>query len=388
LEHCYSQKLLKNKVAAEASSIIFEGVTKRFPIDKGNSVEALTDLHLSIAKGELLAITGPSGSGKTTALRLVAGLERPDSGKVLINGLDTASVPPHARGVSMVFQSHALYPHLSARENLAFGLEIQKLPRTEISVRIGRVAKILGVEKILGKRPDDLSGGERQRIALGRAIVSQPQILLLDEPFSSLEPQLRAELRDEIRKLRREFGLTILLVTHDQPDALALSDRIAVIRAGRLEQVDLPEKIYRFPGNQFVASFFGEMNFLRGRVRNGIWELSVEGGIVVQIPLTAAEVRNQFENKELLLGFRPEAIRIVDEHSTPCEKACLTIRVEVISSEFAGSIHRVRGRIGADSIGFNVRNWRPKRFAQAELDWSEALLFDPETGMRLEAATF
>ncbi|MDB6039878.1 MAG: carbohydrate transporter ATP-binding protein family [Verrucomicrobiales bacterium] len=371
-------------MAAEASSIIFENVTKRFPIGKGNSVEALTDLHLSVGKGELMAITGPSGSGKTTALRLVAGLETPDSGKVLVDGLDMAPVPPHARGVSMVFQSHALYPHLSARENLAFGLEIQKLPRAEIAGRIGRVAKILGVEKILDKRPDDLSGGERQRIALGRAIVSQPRILLLDEPFSSLDPQLRTELRDEIRKLRREFGLTILLVTHDQPDALALSDRIAVIHAGRLEQVDLPEKIYRFPSNQFVASFFGEMNFLRGRVRNGIWELPLEGDQVIQIPIATVEVINLIENKDLALGFRPEAIRIVDEHSNLAGNVMVTIRVEVISSEFAGSIHRLRGKIGAETIGFNARNWIPKQFVRVDLDLSEALFFDSATGNSLK----
>lgn len=371
-------------MAAEASSIIFENVTKRFPIGRGKSVEALTDLHLSIAKSELMAITGPSGSGKTTALRLIAGLETPDSGKVLIDGFDMASVPPKARGVSMVFQNHALYPHLSARENLAFGLEIQKLSRSEIVGRIERVARILGVEKILDKRPDELSGGERQRIALGRAIVSQPRILLLDEPFSSLDPQLRAELRDEIRKLRREFGLTILLVTHDQPDALALSDRIAVIQAGRLEQIDLPEKVYRFPSNQFVASFFGEMNFLCGRVRNGIWEFFLEGSTVIRIPLTNIEIRNQFENRELLLGLRPEAFQIGEEHPNLTANPRVTIRVEVVSSEFAGSIHRIRAKIGAETIGFNARNWIPKQFVRVDLDLSEALLFDPASGRNVQ----
>jgi ABC-type sugar transport system ATPase subunit len=370
-------------VAAESSSIVFENVRKRFPADRGNSIQALGDFNLSVGKGDLLAIVGPSGSGKTTALRLIAGLEKPDSGRVLVHGLDMASVPPHARGVSMVFQNHALYPHLSARENLAFGLKIQKLSRIEIAGRIERVVGILNVKRILEKRPDELSGGERQRIALGRAIVSQSEILLLDEPFSSLDPQLRAELRDEIRKLREEFGLTILLVTHDQPDALALSNQIAVIRAGRLEQIDLPENIYRCPDNQFVASFFGEMNFLRGRARHGIWELSVEGRTLIQIPLPTAVAKNLFEEKDLTLGFRPEAIQIADESSNLEGNARVKIRLEVISSEFAGSNHRLRGKIGSETIRFVARAWEAKQFVQAELDLSEALFFDPETGRSL-----
>jgi ABC-type sugar transport system ATPase subunit len=368
------------KVAAEASSIVLENVSKRFSSGRGISIEALRDFNLSVGKGELVAIVGPSGSGKTTALRLVAGLEKPDSGKVLINGLDMTSVPPHSRGVSMVFQNHALYPHLSARENLAFGLKIQKLSHPEIAGRIEHAAAILDVGNILDKRPDELSGGERQRIALGRAIVSQPAILLLDEPFSSLDPQLRAELREEIRKLRREFELTILLVTHDQPDALALSDQVAVLRAGRLEQVDLPEKIYRFPNNQFVASFFGEMNFLRGRVRNGTWDLFTEAGKGIQIRSAGVQANELKENKEFLLGLRPEAIKLINEPSDSTKNVEGTIRIEIISSEFAGSTHRLRGKIGAETISFDARGWDPKQFVQAELDLSHALLFDPETG--------
>jgi ABC-type sugar transport system ATPase subunit len=225
---------------------------------------ALDRIDLVIAEGERMVVLGPSGSGKTTLLRLIAGLETPDTGTIRIGGLDMAGVPPHRRDVSMVFQNPALYPHLSVFENLAFGLRARGVARAERRSRVQAVAEMLGVGRLLNRRPAGLSGGERQRVALGRAVVREPRVLLLDEPFSNLDDPLRAALRGELVEVHRRYGCTVVHVTHDQSEALSIGQRLAVVHEGRIMQVDTPEGIYERPAQRFVASFVGSpgMNLL------------------------------------------------------------------------------------------------------------------------------
>ncbi|MBI2892260.1 MAG: ABC transporter ATP-binding protein [Deltaproteobacteria bacterium] len=233
-------------------SIELRGVAKRF-----GDVVALHRLDLTVAAGELLVLLGPSGCGKSTTLRIVAGLEDPTEGEVHIGGRRVDTVDPKDRDVAMVFQGYALYPHLSVRENLAFPLARRGVPRPERAVRVTETARFLGLEPLLDRRPGELSGGERQRVAMGRALVRRPKVFLFDEPLSNLDARLRVDLRAEIARLHRETGATSLYVTHDQTEAMALGDRIAVLNAGRLEQLATPREIYERPRNRFVARFVG-----------------------------------------------------------------------------------------------------------------------------------
>ena len=235
------------------ASISLQGVSKRF----AGGVAAVADLNLEIAHGELLVLVGPSGSGKSTVLRLIAGLDIPTSGRVLIDGDDVTGVPPQQRDLAMVFQSYALYPHKTVRENLAFGLEMRHVEMARIEDRVREVAKTLGIDALLDRRPAALSGGQRQRVALGRAIVRNPKAFLLDEPLSNLDPLLRIETRAELALLHRRLGATMVYVTHDQEEAMTLGTRIAVMRDARLEQVAAPMDLYKQPANTFVASFIG-----------------------------------------------------------------------------------------------------------------------------------
>lgn len=219
------------------------------------SLTALNRASLEVGEGELLAVVGPSGSGKTTLLRLIAGLDQPDSGSVFIADRDQASVPAGERGVAMMFQSLALYPHLTAAGNLAFGLKLRRVGADEIRTRVEEVAARVGIADCLGRRPAELSGGQRQRVALGRALIRRPGILLLDEPFANLDAPLRRELRRELQRLHASLSLTIVLVTHDQAEAMALGQRVAVMNAGRFEQVATPAELRTRPVNNFVRSF-------------------------------------------------------------------------------------------------------------------------------------
>ena len=231
-------------------------------------IKALDSLDLTIHEGERLAVLGPSGSGKTTLLRLIAGLETPDTGTIRIGGQDMLGVPPHRRDVAMVFQNPALYPHLSVLENLAFGLKARGMGRRKRRSRAGEIAEILGLGRLMDRRPDELSGGERQRVALGRAVAREPRVLLLDEPFSNLDDPLRAALRGELLALHRRFGSTLVHVTHDQSEALSIGERLAVLHEGRLMQLDSPDKVYEKPAHRFVAAFVGSpgMNLIQVEV--------------------------------------------------------------------------------------------------------------------------
>jgi ABC-type sugar transport system ATPase subunit len=242
------------------SSVAFHGVSKRF-----GAVEAVRELTLEVRDGELMVLVGPSGSGKTTALRMLAGLEAVDAGTIEIDGRVVNDVAPRARDVAMVFQDYALYPQMTVRDNMAFGLRRRRLPRGEIDRRVTDTSRTLGLGELLERRPRELSGGQQQRVALGRALVREPRVLLMDEPLSNLDAQLRVQARGEIRRLQREVGTTTIYVTHDQVEALTLGDRVAVMNDGRLEQVGTPEQLYDDPANVFVGGFIGSppMSFLR-----------------------------------------------------------------------------------------------------------------------------
>jgi multiple sugar transport system ATP-binding protein len=252
------------------------GVSKRF----GRS-EVVSDVDLDVADGELMVLVGPSGCGKSTVLRLVAGLEDPSAGDLLIDGVRVNDRLPSERGIAMVFQSYALYPHMTVYENMAFGLRLARRSRETIEARVREAARLLGLEPLLGRRPRELSGGQRQRVAIGRAITREPRVFLLDEPLSNLDAALRVQTRLEIARLKARLGATMIYVTHDQVEAMTLADRIAVMRAGRVEQVGLPLELYARPRNVFVAGFIGSpaMNLLDGAV-----EASGPGSIAIALP--------------------------------------------------------------------------------------------------------
>jgi len=279
------------------ATVTLEGVRKVFP-GKPPAV-ALEGLDLQIGDGEMLILVGPSGCGKTTALRCVAGLEKPTSGRILIGEREAQELPPRKRDVAMVFQNYALYPHLTVYKNLAFGLREHRVSRAETDRRVRAMAAMLGLEPLLGRRPAQLSGGQSQRVAMGRALVREPQVFLLDEPLSNLDAKLRGQMRAEILQLQRRMGVTSLYVTHDQSEAMTLGDRIAVLNGGVLQQVGTPEEVFRKPVNLFVAAFMGtpSMNLLRGEVTGG--ELSA-GDLVLPLPGAPDGC--------VVLGFRPEAL--------------------------------------------------------------------------------
>jgi multiple sugar transport system ATP-binding protein len=285
------------------SRISLAGVSKQF-----GSVQVLHDVDLEIENGELVVFVGPSGCGKSTLLRLIAGLDRPTSGRIAIDGKVVNEVAAADRGLAMVFQSYALYPHMSVRQNLAFGLENARLPRQEIESRVAEAARMLAIEGLLDRRPGQLSGGQRQRVAIGRAIVRSPTAFLLDEPLSNLDAELRGSMRAELSALHDRLKTTMIYVTHDQIEAMTLADRIVVLRAGRVEQVDTPLNLYNRPANRFVAGFIGapSMNFLPGAVS------SVKSGKFTADCLGVKRTGLSGEAKPgdaITLGIRPHHLR-------------------------------------------------------------------------------
>ncbi|MFF5480748.1 ABC transporter ATP-binding protein [Streptomyces sp. NPDC012935] len=254
------------KAAAQAATVEFRGLRREF----GTTV-ALDGLDLTVRPGELLALLGPSGCGKTTALRMLAGFEHPDSGEVLVDGEDVTGIPAHRRDAGMVFQSYSLFPHLNALDNVAFGLRMRKVRTAERRARAAELLELVGLADKGERYPHQLSGGQQQRIALARALALRPRVLLLDEPLSALDAKVRLTLREEIRRLQRELGITTLFVTHDQEEALSMADRVAVMRSGRLEQCAAPAELYGRPATAFVAEFVGTMSRIPGRlVEDGV----------------------------------------------------------------------------------------------------------------------
>jgi multiple sugar transport system ATP-binding protein len=277
-----------------------------------DGTRAVTDLSIDIEDGEFLVFVGPSGCGKTTALRMVAGLETITEGELRIGDRVMNNVPPRDRDVAMVFQSYALYPHLSVRENIAFGLRLRRMPKAERDRRVEAAAKTLGLSEYLDRKPRNLSGGQRQRVAMGRAIVRQPQAFLMDEPLSNLDAKLRVQMRSEIGKLQRDLGVTTLYVTHDQTEAMTLGHRVAVIRKGVLQQIAPPQELYDRPVNLFVAGFIGSpaMNFLSAQLHRDGSDYFVElGNTRFRVPDTVVSERPalaDYVDKQLVVGVRPE----------------------------------------------------------------------------------
>ena len=276
------------------------------------SVHVLHGIDLEIADGEFVVFVGPSGCGKSTLLRMIAGLERPTGGDVAIDGKIVNTVPAADRGLAMVFQSYALYPHMSVRQNLAFGLENTGMPKAEIAARIGEAARMLEIESYLDRRPRQLSGGQRQRVAIGRAIVRRPVAFLLDEPLSNLDAELRGSTRAELAALHARLSATMIYVTHDQVEAMTLADRIVVLRAGRIEQVGTPLELYNAPANRFVAGFIGSphMNFLEGTVeslQSGKAVATLTDGHRLEVPVGDADIAR---GARVTLGVRPQHISI------------------------------------------------------------------------------
>jgi len=299
------------------------GVAKTF----ADGTEAVRGLDLAVADGELVVLVGPSGCGKSTALRLIAGLETPDAGSVRMDGAAVDRLGPQARNAAMVFQNYALYPHMTVAANLEFPLRMRGAGRAERRRRVAETAAMLGLDDLLGRRPAELSGGQRQRAAMGRALVREPAVFLMDEPLSNLDAKLRVRIRNEIADLQRRLGATTLYVTHDQAEAMTLGQRVGVMRGGRLLQTDTPEGLYEHPAEVFVAGFLGSpgMNVLRTRLQrqNGEWWLDF-GGERLAVP--AAAVPAGLEGGEVLAGLRPEAFRPAAE--TP-EAAHVRLRVGV-----------------------------------------------------------
>ena len=340
-----------------------------------NKTRAVDEIHLAIADGEFLAILGPSGCGKSSLLRLVAGLETPTGGSIAMDGQDVTSLEPKERDVAMVFQGLALYPHMTVAENMAFGLMARRTPPEEIGRRVGEAAETLGLTSHLAKRPRELSGGERQRVALGRALVRRPKIFLFDEPLSSLDAQLRQELREELARLHRLTRTTSIYVTHDQKEALSLGDKVAVMQGGKLRQLATPENVYRNPHDLFVARFVGEpaINLIQG-------EVAVEGstGATFRAPGFRMGLNGRVATPgPATLGLRAEAVAIAAEGAGADESPRATVdRVEHLGGE---TLVHLRGEWGGLVVRAAHADAAPAAGAQVALkpDPARALLFDP-----------
>lgn len=292
------------------SSVMYDHVYKRF-----GDVTAVHDLNINIEDKEFLVLVGPSGCGKTTALRCLAGLEDVSEGRIMIGDQVVNDVAPKDRDIAMVFQSYALYPHMTVYDNMAFGLKLRKTPKDEIKRRVDKAAQILGIEHLLDRKPRQLSGGQRQRVAVGRAIVREPKVFLFDEPLSNLDAKLRVETRANISKLHQQLQTTFIYVTHDQVEAMTMASRIAVINKGILQQIDTPQTLYDRPDNLFVAGFIGSpsMNFFPATLHKDGDRLTIEGGsFALQVPKEREKAYMAELNKAVIFGIRPENIHNPD----------------------------------------------------------------------------
>ncbi|MGW0808877.1 ABC transporter ATP-binding protein [Nonomuraea sp. NPDC002799] len=302
-----------------------DGVSRRF----GN-VTALDDVSLEIRQGEFFALLGPSGCGKTTLLRIIAGFERPDAGTVTLDGEDLLAKQPNRRPISLMFQSYALFPHMTVAKNVAYGLERERLPRQEVRQRVGEVLETVGLSAHAGRKPAQLSGGQRQRVALARSIVKRPRLLLLDEPLSALDKKVRADMQLELKRLQNEVGITFVVVTHDQEEAMSLADRIAVFDSGSVQQVDEPVALYERPGSPFVADFVGANNLFPGTASGLDGLKSDEFGMLPGTPLTELTAGDK-----ALLAVRPESVELV------AESAARGVPGRVVDVSFYGGVSHI-----------------------------------------------
>ena len=347
---------------------------------------AVHGVDLEVADGEFVVLVGPSGCGKSTTLRMIAGLESITDGRIYIGDRLVNDVPPKDRDIAMVFQNYALYPHMTVRENLAFALKLRRLSAAEIDTRVRRAAETLGLADVLDRKPRQLSGGQRQRVAVGRAIVREPAVFLFDEPLSNLDAKLRVQTRREISKLHRDLGATMIYVTHDQVEAMTLGDRIVVMNAGRVQQVDTPLALYDRPANRFVAGFIGSpaMNFVEGTVseHRGARSLVTDDG-TLSVPLPAAIAASIAAGARIVLGVRPEDIETGDR-TVGDGRVSFSGRVDLV--EPLGNETFVHVTVGAHVMTVRVAS-RDLPHAGTEmglrLDPAKAHWFDAATGSRL-----
>lgn len=318
------------------AEVVLENIYKTF----GGSFHAIKDLNLSIRDGEFLILVGPSGCGKSTALRMIAGLEDISSGNLFIDGVDVVDMAPKERDIAMVFQSYALYPHMTVFDNIAFSMRISGWKKADRAARVAEVAKTLQLTPLLNSKPGNLSGGQRQRVAMGRAMVRKPKVFLMDEPLSNLDAKLRVQMRAEIASLQRQLGVTTIYVTHDQIEAMTMGDRVAVMKGGVLQQVDTPKKLYHQPVNAFVAGFIGSpsMNLFEATLKNGTLHLpgsSIElsEAVIARVPALAA-----YEGRKIVFGIRPEDLF---DSMLDSGRGHQTIPARVDSIEELGSEHIV-----------------------------------------------
>ncbi|WP_439662812.1 ABC transporter ATP-binding protein [Lentzea sp. HUAS TT2] len=346
-------------------------------------VRAVDELSLEVSDGEFLVLVGPSGSGKSTALRMLAGLEDIDEGAIHIGGKDVTNVPPKGRDIAMVFQSYALYPHMTVAENMGFALKLRGVPKTEIKAKVEEAAKMLDLQKYLERKPKALSGGQRQRVAMGRAIVREPSVFLMDEPLSNLDAKLRVETRANIAALQQRLGTTTIYVTHDQVEAMTMGHRVAVLKDGLLQQCDTPRALYDRPANAFVAGFIGSpaMNLKTVPITSEGAKLD---GIIVPLTRSALDAAGGLD--EVTFGIRPEALGIV-----PSSEEGMDMTVELVEELGADALVHGAVKIGDASQRFVVRvdGRTPPTLGQhvkvAVRDTTEIHLFHPESGERLEA---
>ena len=368
-----------------AATVELDAVRKEY--DGG--VVAVHGVDLSVAAGELVVLVGPSGCGKSTTLRMVAGLEAISSGRLSIGGRMVNDVPPSERDIAMVFQSYALYPHMTVRENMGFALRLRKRPAREIAESVTAAASILGLTELLDRRPRQLSGGQRQRVAIGRAIVREPSVFLFDEPLSNLDASLRGEMRRELATLHARLGATMLYVTHDQIEAMTLGDRIVIMHQGRVRQVDTPARVYERPADTFVAGFLGSppMNLVAGTLRRENDGLTVQfddaPGISVTAPATSALDRLP-ESGAVVLGVRPEHIRTSPATGAPPDIDGFDVTIEL--AEPLG--HEQLLHLRADGVALTVRGAPGIRPAvgsvvRLHVDPAHTHLFDAVTGVSL-----
>lgn len=334
------------------AAVTLDKITKSY-----DSQRVIDNISLKINEGEFFVFVGPSGSGKSTLLRLIAGLIKPTSGKIKFNNTTITNFAARDRNVAMVFQNYALYPHKNVYENIAFGLRARKTLKYEIDRRVQEIATVLGIQKLLERWPKDLSGGERQRVAIGRAMVRNPELYLLDEPLSNLDARLRIEMRSELAKIHQRVKTTFIYVTHDQVEAMTLGDRIAVINKGRIEQVDTPENLYDFPINQLVAGFIGSppMNFVEGRFvyhNNKKNVLILVGDFMMEFKREVFANFNLEQNSKIVVGIRPESIKI----NSP--RTHSPIKAEVLRVEPIGHEGFVYIELFGSTLVARVNDWR------------------------------
>ncbi|MBR4496318.1 MAG: sn-glycerol-3-phosphate ABC transporter ATP-binding protein UgpC [Acholeplasmatales bacterium] len=362
------------------ATLSLKNINKIYP----NGVQAVFDFNLEIADKEFIIFVGPSGCGKSTTLRMIAGLEDISSGELYIDGELMNNVSPKDRGIAMVFQSYALYPHMTVYNNMAFSLQLRRMEREEIAQRVAEAAKILGLEAFLSRFPRQLSGGQCQRVALGRAIVQHANVFLLDEPLSNLDAKLRVTMRGELTKLHKRLGCTSIYVTHDQIEAMTMASRIVVMRDGRIQQVGTPKEVYNTPANVFVGGFIGTppMNFIHGMLTDKGEFISSKGNYKIRIPEEKlAEAREKgYENREIIFGIRPEDITDKKAVIEAYPQSVVDVTVEL--SELLGAETNIYTSVDGDAIiaSVNARDdLAPGQPLKLAFNMHHCHLFDAET---------